>query len=151
MASRRKGAAVGYGSALFTMPSGVARPRRPPCTPRTAHFSSTKIKRGKGCWWPQASDLVPGLWCLSCSAKGDSSMQLAKLLTLLQLITFFSLFVSIQTKPACLICIIGKQMHPHVWKKCIGGPAAYIYYAAYIHRFDDAPDGSCLMRCCWKQ
>lgn len=33
MASGTKAAAVGCGSTLFTMPSGVASPTRPPCSP----------------------------------------------------------------------------------------------------------------------
>lgn len=129
---------VGYGSALFTMPSGVARPRRPPRTPHTARFSSTQIKRGKGCRWPQASDLVPGLWCLSFSAKGqfcaaNKALNFAAKISSLQILIFLFFFyfflqwqVSIQTKSLCLICIINKQMHPRAWKEFIGGPAAFI-------------------------
>ncbi len=41
MAGGRKAAAVGYGSTLFTMPSGVAGPMRPPCTPFAPPASTT--------------------------------------------------------------------------------------------------------------
>lgn len=41
MAGGRKAAAVGYGSTLFTMPSGVAGPMRPPCTPLAAPAFTT--------------------------------------------------------------------------------------------------------------
>lgn len=34
-------AAVGYGSTLFTMPGGVARPGQPPCSPLTPPASAT--------------------------------------------------------------------------------------------------------------
>lgn len=62
MAGGRKAAAVGYSSTLFTMPSGVAGPVRPPCTPsHTAHFYNSEIKRGRGWRRPRASDPAPGL------------------------------------------------------------------------------------------
>lgn len=43
MASGGKAAAVGYGSALFTTPSGVASPARPPCPPH-APLASTTVR-----------------------------------------------------------------------------------------------------------
>lgn len=41
MAGGRKPAAVGYSSTLFTMPSGVASPMQPPCTPLELPASTT--------------------------------------------------------------------------------------------------------------
>lgn len=49
---------VGYGSALFTMPSGVARPRRPPRTPHTARTPALRSKEEKA-----AGDHRPQTWC----------------------------------------------------------------------------------------
>lgn len=43
MAGGRKAAAVGYGSTLFTMPSGVAGPARPPSIP-LAPPASTMVR-----------------------------------------------------------------------------------------------------------
>lgn len=69
MAHVTKAAAVGCGSTLFTVPSGVACLRQPGCSSLTpTACRRKKIKRGRG---PAVTtDSEPGLWCLSCSAKG---------------------------------------------------------------------------------
>jgi len=48
MARGRAAAAVGYGSTLFTMPSGVACPRRPPCSPLAPPVSAAVTSKEEG-------------------------------------------------------------------------------------------------------